>query len=63
VDESGSSLELKWGRSVDQKMTAVHGTLCTIPPVTSKFTHILVVVSLIMYHPVQQSIYKLICFA
>jgi hypothetical protein len=25
---------LRWGRTVDQKMEAMHGTLCTIPPVT-----------------------------
>jgi hypothetical protein len=31
VDESGV-LELKWGRTVDQKMVTVLGTLCTTPP-------------------------------
>jgi hypothetical protein len=25
-------LELRWGRKIDQKMAAVHGMLCTIPP-------------------------------
>jgi hypothetical protein len=25
---------LRWGRTVDQKMEAMHGTLCTIPPAT-----------------------------
>jgi hypothetical protein len=25
-------LELRWGRTTDQKIVAVHGTLCTIPP-------------------------------
>jgi hypothetical protein len=25
-------LELRWGRAVDQKVAAVHGMLCMIPP-------------------------------
>jgi hypothetical protein len=25
-------LELRWGRIINQKMAAVHGKLCTIPP-------------------------------
>jgi hypothetical protein len=25
-------LELKWGRTIGQKLAAVHGTLTTIPP-------------------------------
>jgi hypothetical protein len=28
-------LELRWGGTIDKKMAAVHGTLCTIPPCSS----------------------------
>jgi hypothetical protein len=28
VDESGM---IRWGRTIDHKMVAVHGALCTIP--------------------------------
>jgi hypothetical protein len=31
VDESGM---IRWGDTIDQKMAAVHGLLCTITPVT-----------------------------
>jgi hypothetical protein len=31
-------LEFRWGSTVDQKMAAVHGTLCTIPPCNSNNT-------------------------
>jgi hypothetical protein len=27
-------LELRWERTIGQKMTVVHGTVCVIPPVT-----------------------------
>jgi hypothetical protein len=32
-------LELRWGHTIDQKMAAVHGTICTIPPRNSNEKH------------------------
>jgi hypothetical protein len=31
VNESGIIKELRWGYTIDQKVVAEHGTLCTIP--------------------------------
>jgi hypothetical protein len=28
-------LELRWGRTIDQKMAAVHGKFCMIPPLSN----------------------------